>query len=78
MHPLARRICRLDHGKSLQARALEKLTDDELHSHIRNRLSMVDPDLADRYSPDFSVSELHAIFDEASAILKQRSAGGCP
>jgi hypothetical protein len=75
---LERRIIRLDRGKSHAARALAKLTDYELHGHIRNRLSMVDPALADRYSPDFSVAELHAIFDEASAILERRSTGGAP
>ena len=78
IHPLARRIVRLDRGKSYAARALAKLTDDELHAHIRNRLSMVDPALADRYSPDYSVAELHAIFDEASAILERRSTGNRP
>ena len=38
-----RRICRLDHGKSPKARALEKLTDDELHAHIRNDLGWSTP-----------------------------------
>jgi hypothetical protein len=78
MHPLERRIIRLDRGKSYAARALARLTDDELHTHIRNRLSMVDSALADRYRFDFSVTELHAIFDEASAILERRSTGGRP
>ena len=75
---LRRRITRLDHGVSPEMAALDKLTDDELHAHIRNDLAMVDPALADRYSPDFSVAELHAIFDEASAILERRSTGGRP
>ena len=60
--PLRRRITRLDQGVSPEMAALDKLTDDELHAHIRNDLAMVDPALADRYSPDFSVAELHAIF----------------
>ena len=40
---LERRIRRLDHGKSLQARALEKLTDDELEAQIKSRLAAIDP-----------------------------------
>jgi hypothetical protein len=75
---LRRRITRLDHGVDHKRRALSKLTDAELHAHIRTRFAEIDPALADRYSPDFSVAELHAIFDEASAILERRSTGGRP
>jgi hypothetical protein len=40
---LRRRITRLDHGVSPEMPALDKLTDDELHAHIRNRLRWSTP-----------------------------------
>jgi hypothetical protein len=76
MNSLVRRIARLDRGISPEARALENLTDAELDAVVKAELGKVNPALADRYTPETTCAELHALFAEANAELKQRIDGG--
>jgi hypothetical protein len=62
MHPLERRIRRLDHGKSLQDRVLAKLTDDELEVQIKDALPRVAPALADM--PISTVAEIRTLIGQ--------------
>lgn len=87
MHPLERRIRRLDHGKSLQARALEKLKDDELEAQIKVRLAEIDPALVDQWEAasarskadeDFSfLDATRKIWRQADEILGGRARAAC-
>jgi hypothetical protein len=66
---LTRRIARLDRGMSPEVRALARLTDAELDALIKSHLARVNPALAERYTPETTCAELHALFDDAQAEL---------
>jgi hypothetical protein len=78
-----RRLGRLDHGKSSEARAIEKLTDEELEAQIKVRLAEIDPALvaqweaaSERSETDEDFSFLDAtreIWRQADVILGGRA-----
>jgi hypothetical protein len=63
---LARRIGRLDRGISVEARALEKLTDAEFDALVQSQLTALDPALGERYAAAPTAEERFAILKEAT------------